>query len=321
MTVKNPGFKPFLMSLLFFSTAFAFSQEMGKGDTSYFSYHFQNGVSLYQEARWLEAAAELRSAQETAENTRQWSEALYWVILTELAASDFGSALRDMDELEKGAPESSRNADLVYHRARAYYYLGYYEEALVLFKRYADGAGPGGESRKATAMYWMGECLYAMGQLEKAGDFFNWIIEQYPGSSKYETASYRLDLIKQKKIEVELLALLKWSHEESLRTTEEYQRKERTYEQALNAYQRRIAELLKDTRLAELETSNAEYQRKLAEAQETIRLLETRQGSSPPSGSDASSASTEDLKVRAQMLRNEIQWDLNNLENETGGSR
>jgi predicted XRE-type DNA-binding protein len=51
-------------------------------------------------------------------------------------------------------------------------------------------------------------------------------------------------LIRHLKVEAELLALLQWSHEESLRTSEEFQRTIRTYEHLLNLYQRRIAELL-----------------------------------------------------------------------------
>jgi len=273
---------------------------------------FQNGMNLYRQSRWLEAAAELRVTQELASNSEEWSEALYWVILAELAATDFASALRDMDELEKKAPESSRSEDIVYHRARAYYYLGYYEDALILFNRYASKAKPGDEARKAAAMYWMGECLYSMGQLEKAEEFFNFIVSQYPGSAKYEAASYRIDLIKQKKIEVELLALLRWSHEESLRTSEEYQRKERTYEQALNSYQKRVAELMKDSRVVDLENTNTEYRRNLTEANERIRFLEERLAS-------FSDYSEDETLLRARQLRNEIQWDLNYIENDNRG--
>jgi TolA-binding protein len=211
---------------------------------------------------------------------------------------------------------SGSHADMVYLRARAYYYLGYFEEALLLIKQYADSAGEGGESRKAAALYWMGECLYSMGQLEQAAGFFNQVIEAYPGSAKYEAAAYRLDLIKQKKIEVELLALLKWSHEESLRTAEEFQRKEKTYEQTLNAYQKRVADMLKDTRLADLENSNSEYQRQLAEAEEKIRFLEEQLESQAEPGA----ASPEEMQTRAQQLRNELEWDLRNLEDGGGES-
>jgi hypothetical protein len=101
-------------------------------------------------------------------------------------------------------------------------------------------------------------------------------VEQYPQSVKYEASSYRLALINQKKVEVELLSILKWTHEESLKTVEEYQRRERTYDQAIIAYQKKIAEMLRDSHLAELEASNAEYRRRLIEAQARITALEQR---------------------------------------------
>jgi chromosome segregation ATPase len=76
-------------------------------------------------------------------------------------------------------------------------------------------------------------------------------------------------------VETELLALLKWSHEESLKTMEEYQRREHSYDQALIAYQKRIADMLRDTRLSELENENAQYRQQLAAADERIRKLES----------------------------------------------
>jgi tetratricopeptide (TPR) repeat protein len=281
--MKGFSMRLYLLCLFLVMAGFVHSQESWQGGFGgLYSPRFIAGINLYQEARWLEAAAELRAAQETAMNSRDWTEALYWVALTELAASDYGSALRDMDELEKGAPGSSRITDIVYHRARAYYYLGYYDEAILLFKQYADQAGPGGESRKAAALYWIGECLYSMGQLDRAGDVFGMVIKEYPNSLKYEAASYRMDLIKQKKIEAELLDLLQWTHEESLRTVEEYQRRE-------NAYQKRLTEL----------SGNGSPQDEYAAGARSL----------PP----------EELKTRAQQLYEKIQTDIDNLETRGGG--
>ena len=121
-------------------------------------------------------------------------------------------------------------------------------------------------------------------------------------------------MIRQKKVEIELLDLIKYSHEESLRTAEEYQRRERTYEQALNSYQKRISELLANSRLSDLEVSNSEYRRKLSEAADMIQTLEDRLNNN----NSRNSNSDEDLKTRAMRLRNEIQWDLNIIETDRG---
>lgn len=242
----------------------------------------QGGINLYGAGKWKEAVTELRRFYGETRDTGQKAEALYWIVQAELAAGEYEASIRTMDELEGTAPFSQRRQEIPYHRGRAYYYLGRYDEAVVLLKAYSDSLPAGGNAadnagiatRKSAALYWIGECLYAMGQLEKAQEIFLLITEQYPQSAKFEASSYRIALIDQKRIETELLSLLKWSHEESLKTIEEYQRRERSYDQALIAYQKRIADMLKDSRLADLEKANAEYRRLLSAAEERIAFLE-----------------------------------------------
>ena len=243
MMQKGCVFSSFLLGLMLFSAGISHAQESVQAQ---YTRRFQNGNRFYNELRMVEAAAEFRSAQEIALNHEDRVQALYWVILTELALADYGSAIRDMDELNRIAPNSEFTKDMVYHRARAYFNQGYFEDALALFKRFSDSISSNDTEKaeqKAAAFFWMGECLYFMGQFQDAQRFYSWVISTYPFSPRVEVSSYRLDLIKQKKIESELLALLRWSHEESLRISEEYQRKMRTYEHILNSYQRRIAEL------------------------------------------------------------------------------
>jgi tetratricopeptide (TPR) repeat protein len=241
----------FLPGFLLLLINFTYAQE---NEVVKYNNGFQNGAMFYRESRWQEAAAEFRRAQESAKNERDRSEALYWVIMSELSAADYGSALRDMDELEKAG--SARGIDIAYHRGRAYFYLGYFEDALLQFKQYNDSAGD--EMRKAAAYFWMGECLFSVGQFDKASEFYSWVITKYPASSKVEASSYRLDIIKQKKIEAELLLLLKRSHEESLKNSEDYQRKIKIYESTLIAYQKRFAELNQNNQIQETEIMKLE---------------------------------------------------------------
>jgi TolA-binding protein len=287
----------------------------------------QAGLSLYQEGRWREAVGELRRAQAEAVDPELKGEAYYWISLAELSAGDYQGAVRDMDALETTAPESKRLREIPYHKGRALYHLGRYDEALMLLKLYTDRIGgtlppPGSAAaaRKSAALYWIGECLYAMGQLDYARDIFTLVTTGYPGSAKYEASSYRLGLIHQKKIEEELLALLKWSHEESLRAIEEYQRRERSYDQALIAYQKRIAELLKDTHIPDLEAANAQYRRQLQEAEARIRALEA--GSGTPAGALPAPLSQEEKDRRLLSLRAaaaELSDELLRLLNESEG--
>jgi len=242
MKLKISGFYLSALVFLLFSTGISAAQNA----QSNYLLRYQNGIQLYNSSNWNEAAVEFRRAQEIAGNPHDWSQAIYWVILSELGFSDYGSAVRDMDELERTAPNSSFARDMVYHRGRIYFNLGYFDDALLLFRRYIESVSDRNiefENRIAAAFFWMGECLYKMGQYDEAEKFYIWVVDTYPESPKFDASSYRIDLIRQKKIEAELLALLQWSHEESLRTSEDYQRKIRTYEYTLNLYQRRLSEL------------------------------------------------------------------------------
>jgi TolA-binding protein len=287
----------------------------------------QSGINLYGAGRWREAVIELRRAQAEAANAADRGEVLYWIALAELAAGEYDASLRDLEELERIAPQSPRIAEIPYHRGRAFYYKGQYEDALMLLKTFSDGINndsAANAARKSSALYWIGECLYSLGQLDKAQEVFLVIIQQYPQSAKFEASSYRNALINQKKVEAELLSILKWSHEETLKTVEEYQRRERSYDQAIIAYQKRIAEMMKDTRVADLELSNSEYRRQLADAEARIALLEARLGGeaqraasvTPPPAAPASS----DRMIRLLSAKNsalEINNELNKLLNET----
>jgi TolA-binding protein len=233
----------------------------------------QRGIQLYGEGKWQEAVIELRRVQGAAGNREQEAEALYWISLAELSAGAWEASLADMEALELIAGSGGRGGDLPYYKGRVLYYLGRYDEAIVLLKSYADGVGEGSDSRKSASLYWIGECLFSLGQLDRAEEVFTLITEEYPRSVKFEAANYRLALIKQKKIEVELLALLTLSHEESVKTMEEYKRRERTYDLALVAYQKRIAELLGSGQPSDTGPGEPEYRDRLQEAEEQIRTL------------------------------------------------
>lgn len=219
----------------------------------------QTGIDLYGAGRWNDAIATLRQVQGAASADGDKATALYWLSLAELAGADFEGALRDISALELMKDGGDWRREIPYHKGRTLFYLGRYDEALVLLKSYADQAPDAGSENsawKSAALYWAGECLYALGHFDQAQDIFFIIVQQYPQSAKYEAASYRIALINQRKIEAELLDLLKLTHEESLKTIEEYQRRERAYDQAIIAYQKRIAALEASLREATAGSAN-----------------------------------------------------------------
>ena len=278
---------------------------------------FNTGKQLYNEGRFSDSAAHFRFAQEIAVTMDDRAQALYWVILTELALSDYSSALLDMDELERASPDSVFTIDMNYHRARIYFNLGYFEDALFFFRRYIDTIAASSfasdsetEDRKAAAFFWMGECLYYMGQFDEAENFYSWVVTMFPASPRVSVSGYRIDLIKQKKIEAELLALLRWSHEESIRTSEDYQRRIRTYEHTLNVYQRRIAELTHGNILAAEEIDievPVQVEEIIEETTLPVILIEDKNGE------------VEDLIEWARQLQFDIQTLLREYEFNAGG--
>jgi tetratricopeptide (TPR) repeat protein len=272
----------------------------------------QRGLRLYGEGRYQEALQTLRPYHEEQKDPAVQAEALYWISLAELGAADYERAFQDMEALEKLG--GTRAAEIPYHKGRVCYYLGRYDEGIRLLSAFAENLRDPGDPRKSAALYWVGESLYSMGQMEKAKDIFSAITENYPSSAKFEAASYRISLINQKKIEAELLALLKWSHEESLKTIEEYQRRERAYDQAIIAYQKRIADMLKESPSS---GAAAQY-RQPSQAQEGGP--ETRTGTvpsaslpavSPPSpGGGDRGTRLNDIKSQALELQNQLEKSL-----------
>ncbi|MDR2792528.1 MAG: tetratricopeptide repeat protein [Treponema sp.] len=238
----------FLFSALLLAAGPAFSQTdaPATGSSTAFYTSFQRGITLYGEGKWLDAAAYFRKAQEAAATDDERAEAVYWLCFAEESGGDFEGAVRDLDVLERIPGGAARKEEIPYLRGRAFYSLGRYNEAIVLLKGYADhisADSANGIARKSAALYWTGESLFALGQFDKAQDVFFVIAQQYPQSVKYEASVYRIALIYEKKVGQKLLDILKQTHEESLKTIEEYQRRESIYTQALVAYQKRIAAL------------------------------------------------------------------------------
>jgi tetratricopeptide (TPR) repeat protein len=267
----------------------------------------QRGLRLYGEGNFAGAVSELGNVDP---GDAEYPEALYWIGLSRLSQGDYPGALETFDTLEARYP--GKKPELPYHRGRALYYAGKYEQALIGLSGYAEREHDA--ALKAAALYWAGECLYALGQFDTAENVFAEIVEKYPGSAKYQAALYRMELIKQKKIEAELLSILNWTHEESLKTQEEYQRREKDYDLTIMAYQKRIAELQGDTRAVDLELSNEDYKKYLDTADQRIASLESslreanaallEQGEQ--SGEPVPAYTNRDTALRLLSLKNDI---------------
>ncbi len=209
---------------------------------------FMTGLDAYARSDWPAATQSFRRAVAlNSSNAEGW----YWLLMSELSAGDLATSLSDMDRFVVAFPADPRVPDVSYQKGRALFLLARYEESIRELYRFVTSWPD--HAMVSSAYYWVGECLYATGRYDEARSVFTRILDTWPDAVKREAAWYRLTLLTQTAKEEELLKLLKMSHEESLRIIEDYQRREKTYDQAITAYQKRISDMIKDTRLGELE--------------------------------------------------------------------
>jgi tetratricopeptide (TPR) repeat protein len=238
-----------------------------------------NGINLYGEGRWGEAIIELRRSQGETTDSSLRAEAQFWIAMCEFSAGDYQSALHDMDEFARIDPRSRRVAEIPYHKARALFYLGRYNEAIPLLKQYADSIRIDGRyvngvrlddwanystpvddqddyNRKASALYWIGECFYALDQYDDAEAAFNSVIMQFTRSHKYEASVNRIALIKEKRIQSGLLDIVKWNQESARQgaSAQTQTRRDDAYEN----YQQQLGTILGSGYIADPENAFAE---------------------------------------------------------------
>ena len=136
-------------------------------------------------------------------------------------------------------PGAADYEEASYQKGRLLFLQEEYENALQALQAFI--AGYAKSTFVSSAWFWAAESMYGLGRLDDAQAVYQKIVADYPTSSKVEAAQYKLSLIQLRKREVELSKLLKWSHEELLKSVEEYQNREKAYVQAIEAYQKRLA--------------------------------------------------------------------------------
>ncbi|HKL84737.1 MAG TPA: tetratricopeptide repeat protein [Treponemataceae bacterium] len=229
------------------------------------------GLEAYARSDWSTATLSFRKAlmgPSGSNNAETW----YWLIMSEISAEDFSVALTDIEKFSNTFPKDPRNADMNYQKGRIQFLKGSYESSIQSFYNFLSSWPE--HSLVSSAYYWIGESLFSVGRHEEAAAIFRIVLERYPEAIKREAAQYRLAIIGQGEREGQLLRLLKQSHEESLKIIEDYQRREKSYEQAITAYQKRISDMIKDTRLGELEKQLGDEKVRNSQLLDTISMLE-----------------------------------------------
>jgi TolA-binding protein len=221
----------------------------------------EQGLKQFEKAEYNAALSVFQGIILDAKAKTRHPEAVYWSALAYVGLKDYENADRSIGLFLSSFPQSRLMADAQYQQGRIAFLRQDFERSLKTFQVFIESYPQ--SDLYPSALFWAGECMFQLGRLQQAERVFLSIVKDYPGGVKTEAANYRLGLIDLKYREEELLKLLKWSHEESLRIIEEYQLREKTYEQAINAYQRQMSgqkvQVTQDqsAKIAELEASLA----------------------------------------------------------------
>ncbi|MBN1648981.1 MAG: tetratricopeptide repeat protein [Spirochaetales bacterium] len=185
------------------------------------------------------------------------ADAYFWMAKSYLALNQLDEAAKNLEFYLLNYKSNDFYEEALYQKGRLLYLQGDYESSIQFFFQFQDIYPV--SIFTANSYFWIAESLFSMGNLEDAYAIFSMIVKTFPTSFKVEAAAYRMKLIEQKDRENELLKLLKMSHEDNLKSLEDYQRREREYEQAISAYQKKIATLSSrpDTKINEIERLNA----------------------------------------------------------------
>lgn len=250
----------------------------------------RRGIELFANEQYMEALPIFDSLFLDPASGSFRADGAYWSAMTLLASGDPMAAEKAIESFLTAFPGHSKTDEMMYHKARAAFIQRDYERALKTFGAFLS-AYPEGD-QVAAAIFWSAESLYSLGRLPDAEKLYRTIGEEYSDSVKAEAAKYRLSLIQFKYREDELLTLLKWSHEESLKIIEEFQRREKAYEQALEVYHKRYGEAQRGVSQAQasledqidsLKMSMDDLARRLQEKDARVAELESLTESRPDS--------------------------------------
>ena len=180
------------------------------------------------------------------------SEALYWLIPTDINLGNFRDAAEYAERFLRNYPGDDRETDILYHRARLHFFLGDPEKAIIALSDFI--AKYPRSSLIPSCWYWIGEALVDIGRLDEADTVFTNLIEQYPYSVKREAARYRRNEIALLFRERELLDILQWSHKEYLRSADAFNQKEIEYRESLKLFEENLdREALLEEKLDQIE--------------------------------------------------------------------
>lgn len=274
MSHHRKAFLPIVLLALALCSSNAFSQ--AAGPTS----DLKDGIDQFRNGQYDRAILLFRNVILDPNAGDQKATAYFLIAKSYLAIGKLDDAERNLEFYLATYPAAADYEEAVYQKGRLLFLQEEYQSAIQVLQGFIRDHSK--SPFISAAWFWVGESLYGLGMLDDAQAVYQKILTDFPTSVKVEAAQYKLSLIQMRKKEVELTKLLKFSHEELLRSVQEYQNREKAYVQAIEAYQKRIGSTSSD----DTRRIIADLQQQLA--QKTDELAKLRASASTSAGSPSS---------------------------------
>lgn len=240
---------------------------------------FDKGKTYYANGKYLEALYFFNELIKD-NSTEYLGDAWFWSSKSYLASGDIENAEKNLEYFLLNFPRNSNYNEGFYYKGRILFIEKEYEKAIELFNRFirTNPFSP----FVSNSYFWIGECLYNTGHFNEARQMYEKVVTDYKSSYKFEASQYKIELIDLRSREEELLQLIRWSHEESTKTIEEYKNREKSYLQTISAYQKK----LQDLESAQAENENKALNRLNAAAQKLEDYLKNLENQKTGSEAD-----------------------------------
>jgi outer membrane protein assembly factor BamD (BamD/ComL family) len=196
------------------------------------------GIEFFRRGKYNEAIASFKYVLVDPTMTAQHPDAYFWIGKSYMGLGNYDEASRNLEYFISRYTTHFHYSEAVYQKGRILFLQKEYENAIAQLSDFAEKYPT--SPFISNAYFWIGESLFMLGHFEEAVSVYRQIVQKYPESYKFEASKYRIALLELKKREDELLKLLKWSHMETMKTQNEYRKREKTYEQAIAMYQKRL---------------------------------------------------------------------------------
>lgn len=199
----------------------------------------ENGISSFKKGQYSDSLGYFRDVVIDSNLKNMHADAYFWISKSYMALRELDNAEENLEFFLINFPKNKYYQEALYQKGRLMFLQHDYENCIQEFQNFLERFPKSVYS--ANAVFWTAESLYSLGRLEDAESLYTHIIKIYPSSYKVESSKYRLSMIEQKYREESLVELLKLTHEEYLKSLEEFQVREKTYENALDSYQKKLS--------------------------------------------------------------------------------